>query len=452
MCIIIEGVFYNMAFLDNSGDIILDAVLTDAGRKRMAEGKFNIAKYAFGDEEINYELFNNNHPSGSAFYDLQIMQTPILEAFTNNTSTMASKLMTLNDNNFLYLPTLKLNEDWGEPIGASNAADRAYFGGHSYSRMARGDRKSRAGTAIDAGQFVAAASTGSFIVTVDSDTEDLFKFTSEGVNSFTEDVNYYPEGLILGASPNSGMNGGFICVDQGIAGTQQGLSIASDFPDELRETAYMIRIDNRLGRIIENGTAPRRYGGVSGGSFIAVEPAQTQNLATLRIDGLVDQSHSTEEVANAVQSYAFVDDDNIATYYITTQQTNMLIPDIKTTFNGTSPLSADMPGGNNRADRRFRARNVFQDGPVGSRLMFSIKAQETVASSYDLFGTSTTQLARRRTTGTIEAGEPTPVVADANATTAAGITCRYIDTTVSVIGVTTGYRLDIPVRFVKKSS
>ena len=28
-----------MAFLDNSGDIILDAVLTDAGRKRMAEGR-----------------------------------------------------------------------------------------------------------------------------------------------------------------------------------------------------------------------------------------------------------------------------------------------------------------------------------------------------------------------------------------------------------------------------
>ena len=36
-----------MAFLDNSGDIILDAVLTDAGRKRMAEGRFKITKFAF---------------------------------------------------------------------------------------------------------------------------------------------------------------------------------------------------------------------------------------------------------------------------------------------------------------------------------------------------------------------------------------------------------------------
>ena len=59
-----------MAFLDNSGDIILDAVLTDAGRQRMAQGNFRIVKFALGDEEINYNAFNSDHPSGSAFYDL----------------------------------------------------------------------------------------------------------------------------------------------------------------------------------------------------------------------------------------------------------------------------------------------------------------------------------------------------------------------------------------------
>ena len=47
-----------MAFLDNSGDIILDAVLTDLGRLRLAEGKFSIVKFALGDEEINYRLYN----------------------------------------------------------------------------------------------------------------------------------------------------------------------------------------------------------------------------------------------------------------------------------------------------------------------------------------------------------------------------------------------------------
>ena len=84
-----------MAFLDNSGDIILDAVLTDTGRKRLAraDGSFRIEKFAFGDEEINYGLYNKDHANGSAYFDLEILQTPILEAFTNNSSLMKSKLM-----------------------------------------------------------------------------------------------------------------------------------------------------------------------------------------------------------------------------------------------------------------------------------------------------------------------------------------------------------------------
>ena len=42
-----------MAFLDNSGDIILDAVLTDHGRKILSrgDGSFQITKFALGDEE-----------------------------------------------------------------------------------------------------------------------------------------------------------------------------------------------------------------------------------------------------------------------------------------------------------------------------------------------------------------------------------------------------------------
>ena len=48
-----------MAFLDNSGDIILDAVLTDTGRLRLAQGdgSFKISKFAIGDDEINYALY-----------------------------------------------------------------------------------------------------------------------------------------------------------------------------------------------------------------------------------------------------------------------------------------------------------------------------------------------------------------------------------------------------------
>ena len=44
-----------MGFLDNSGDIILDAVLTDLGRKRLAEGNgtFKVSKFALSDDEID---------------------------------------------------------------------------------------------------------------------------------------------------------------------------------------------------------------------------------------------------------------------------------------------------------------------------------------------------------------------------------------------------------------
>ncbi len=99
-----------MAFLDNSGDIILDAVLTDVGRKRMAQGDFKISKFAIGDDEIDYGLYNKNHPSGSAYYDLEILQTPVLEAFTQNNANINYGLMSFTKQNLLYLPTAKIND------------------------------------------------------------------------------------------------------------------------------------------------------------------------------------------------------------------------------------------------------------------------------------------------------------------------------------------------------
>ena len=76
----------------------------------MARGDFKIVKFALGDEEVNYENFNVSHPSGSSYYDLEIMQTPILEAFTNNTSLMKTKLLSLNRNNVLFMPRLAIND------------------------------------------------------------------------------------------------------------------------------------------------------------------------------------------------------------------------------------------------------------------------------------------------------------------------------------------------------
>ena len=100
-----------MAFLDNSGDIIIDAVLTDTGRYRLAkgDGSFKISKFALGDDEIDYALFDVTAESGEQ--DLEIMQTPILEAFTNNASSLKSKLITIPRNNILYLTVLEANNE-----------------------------------------------------------------------------------------------------------------------------------------------------------------------------------------------------------------------------------------------------------------------------------------------------------------------------------------------------
>ena len=92
-----------MAFLDNSGDIILDAALTDVGRKRMAAGNFSITKFGLGDDEINYQLYNKTHPSGSAYYDLEILQTPIMQATTTVNANIDHGLLDMANLNILYI-------------------------------------------------------------------------------------------------------------------------------------------------------------------------------------------------------------------------------------------------------------------------------------------------------------------------------------------------------------
>jgi len=108
-----------MAFLDNSGDIILDAVLTDVGRKKMANGTFSIVKFALGDDEIDYGLYNANHPSGSAYADLEILQTPVFEAFTGTNANINYGLMTFSNNSILYMPSLVMNESTVSAVASS---------------------------------------------------------------------------------------------------------------------------------------------------------------------------------------------------------------------------------------------------------------------------------------------------------------------------------------------
>lgn len=112
-----------MAFIDNTGDIILDAVLTDIGRKRMAQGRFRITKFSPGDDEIDYSLYNKDHASGSAYYDLEILQTPILEAFTSKNANINYGLVSRARQDLLYLPQVALNQKTFSPRIVQKNAD-----------------------------------------------------------------------------------------------------------------------------------------------------------------------------------------------------------------------------------------------------------------------------------------------------------------------------------------
>ena len=191
-----------MAFLDNSGDIILDAVLTDTGRMRLAkgDGSFRIAKFALGDDEIDYSLYNSNHTSGSAYFDLEILQTPVLEAFTNNASSMKSKLLSISKNNLLYLTVVKINDLIAKTTPATALVNNGY------------------------------------ILAVDSDTETYLKQDSLSYSS----VGLKNTGILFGKDY---INGGFIRTDQGQDTTQIPVG---PLDTDLIETQYLVEIDNRF--------------------------------------------------------------------------------------------------------------------------------------------------------------------------------------------------------------
>ena len=85
-----------MGYLNNSV-ITVDAILTTKGRELLAanDGSFRITQFALADDEIDYTLYNPNHPSGSAYYGEAIDGMPLLEAFPEESQIMKYKLATL---------------------------------------------------------------------------------------------------------------------------------------------------------------------------------------------------------------------------------------------------------------------------------------------------------------------------------------------------------------------
>ena len=314
-----------MAFLDNSGDIILDAVLTDSGRKRLAkgDGSFRIVKYALSDDEIDYSTFNKTHASGSAYFDLEILQTPILEAFTNNGSSMKSRLMSIPRTNLLYLPVIRANKG---RIHAKPNPDR-----------------------------------DAHVVLVDKQTETTIA-----------NAELSTAGVLFGENPADSSN--LIRCDQGLDTTEIPPSRTLD--SSLVETQYIVEIDNRLGKIVSSdGTRAR---------------------------------------------VSFIDDDQVASYYLSLGTDSAYV----FSNSNTDPVTVN---GTDAGD----AREAIA-GPRGTFLQFKIGSSLELATSDYLFDRL----------GSV----------DSTNDFAASTNFKYIDTIVRISGATTGYKLDIPVRFMKETT
>lgn len=342
-----------MAFLDNSGDIILDAVLTDLGRKRLAAGRFSVYKFALGDEEINYELWDSSDNRGSAFYDLEIMQTPILEAFTSDQSLMKSRLLSFSRTDLLYLPVLKVNNK------SLNDSSRPY-----------------------------GSSAATFYIVADEKTKTL-----NDDNTVAEDLAEH--GFIYGVNGRTSdqiFRTNHIAIDQGIDSDENGRSIVTPMDSELLETAFLVKVDNRL---------------------LSMNTVGSEGITTRRTP-------------------QYIDDDYVASYYFVRNQVNGAIrnaPSDVSDFRDRGQLNA-----NSTQDTIEEAgrREMFA-GSLGRTLQIvpTVKNELQLGTSiFSELGSQKTNLTFREKVNGL-----------------ANYHC--IDTTITVQGLTTGYSVDIPVKIIK---
>jgi len=98
-----------MGYLDNTS-VTVDAILTKKGRELLAQGRnsFQVTRFALGDDEVDYTLWNPAHSLGSSYYGEMIENMPVLEAITDESYALKYKLLTL-DKNTISLPSFTVS-------------------------------------------------------------------------------------------------------------------------------------------------------------------------------------------------------------------------------------------------------------------------------------------------------------------------------------------------------
>ena len=103
-----------MGFLDHStNNVLVDAVLTDAGRNRLASNNssFKIAFFSLGDDEVDYSIIKKF--GRTVGKEKLTKNTPVFEAQTKGDLALKHRLLTLPDPTIIRLPSLSLEGSTG---------------------------------------------------------------------------------------------------------------------------------------------------------------------------------------------------------------------------------------------------------------------------------------------------------------------------------------------------
>ena len=152
--------------------------------------------------------------------------------------------------------------------------------------------------------------------------------------------------------------------------------------------------------------------GIDNGAIDILDSQMYENQYLIEIDNRLGTIVDWEQTSQLDAS--FIDDDQVASYYVSKTVNSEFVKNNSTAVSTT----------NSQADQVIA-------GARGSTLEFAIRVSANLQASTSLF----TRLGSTVLANEMGGSDTTPYY--------------FIDSTIRVTGLTTGYRLDVPVRFIK---
>ncbi|MBT4207729.1 hypothetical protein HOE22_05235 [Candidatus Woesearchaeota archaeon] len=110
-----------MGYLNNTTRT-LDAILTKKGRELLSTGgNFTVSKFALGDDEIDYDLWDTTHTRGTDYYGAVIENLPALEPFNDPSEIMKYKLVSRSDGTRAMAKLVETNNTSTQLSGTNSA-------------------------------------------------------------------------------------------------------------------------------------------------------------------------------------------------------------------------------------------------------------------------------------------------------------------------------------------